>query len=106
MAGADGVSCVAECFWPGVQGHDLRDLDRKIGLAVAGPAGSASGPATLVRYLGSMLIIDDEVVLLLFEGSIETVRQVLEGGGIPFERILQATGAPWRERKKITGKEP
>jgi hypothetical protein len=105
MAGADGVSCVAECFWPGVQAHHLRDLDRKIGVAVAGLAGSASGPATLVRYLGSMLIIDDEVVLLLFEGSIEAARQVLEGAGIPFERILQATGAPWRERKNITGKE-
>jgi hypothetical protein len=102
MAGADGVSWVAECFWPGVQGHDLRDLDRKIGAAVAGLA----GPATPVRYLGSMLIVDDEVVLLLFEGSIEAVRQVLEAGGIPFERILRATGAPWRERRNITGEEP
>ena len=73
---------------------------------MAGLAGSAAGRATLVRYLGSMLIIDDEVVLLLFAGPAEAVRQVLEAGGIPFERILQAAGAPWRERRNITGKEP
>lgn len=80
---------VAECFWPGVSEADLPDLDHRIGVSVAEHGGDA------VRYLGSMVIVDDEVVLCLFEGPIATVRRIAERAGVPFERILRGTGAPW-----------
>jgi hypothetical protein len=86
MPSTEGASYVAECFWPGVQRDDLCGLDHRI-------EESAAEHGERVRYLGSMLIIDDEVVLCLFEGSIEAVRQVLERGGIPFERILQTAAS-------------
>lgn len=73
---------VAECFWPGVGEDDLRALDQRLGAAVAGLA---------VRYLGSLLIHDDEVVLCLFEGPVAAVRQVTERAGLPYERILRTT---------------
>jgi hypothetical protein len=41
-----------------------------------------------------MLIVDDEVVLCLFDGPIATVRQVTERAGIAYERILQTRRAP------------
>jgi hypothetical protein len=44
-----------------------------------------------VRYLGSLRITDDEVVLFLFEGPIGSVQQVAERAGIRAERILRCT---------------
>lgn len=90
MAGTEGNGYLAECFWPGVQQDDLRQLVRRIGASVAELAGQGG----FVRYLGSMLIVDDEVVLCLFEGQAGAVRQVMEHAGIPFERILHCINEP------------
>jgi hypothetical protein len=83
-------SYIAECFWPGVREEDLRELDRRIEASVA-----VAGDSEPVRYLGWLLVIDDEVVLVLLKGPIGTVRRVAEHAGIPFGRILQAAHAPW-----------
>jgi hypothetical protein len=89
-----GNTYVAECFWSGVRDDDLRDLDRRIEDGVAEL--SANGES--IRYVGSLLIVDDEVVLCLFEGPIATVRRVTERAGVPFGRILQSTAVPWSNR--------
>ena len=78
---------LAECFWPGVQETDLRALDERARASAA--AGSAQGRR--VRYLGSLLIREDEVVLCRFAGSLEDIRAVADQARIPFERILGAT---------------
>jgi hypothetical protein len=94
MARAIGNGYVAECFWSGVGEDDLRELDRRIEASVAELAERGKS----IEYLGSMLIVDDEVVLCLFEGPIATVRQVTDRVGISFERILQSTRVPWTQR--------
>ncbi len=94
MARAVGHSYVAECYWSGVRDDDLRELERRIQESVAELARQGEP----IRYLGSMLIVDDEVVLCLFEGPITTVRQVTDRAGVAFERILRSTGAPWAAR--------
>ena len=94
MARAVGNSYVAECFWSGVQEFDLLEVDRRIQASVAELAKQGEP----IQYLGSMLIVDDEVVLCLFEGPLATVRHVTQRAGIAFERILQSTRAPWTER--------
>jgi hypothetical protein len=91
MASTPGNTYVAECFWSGVREDDLRDLDRRIEVCVA----ELSARGEPIRYVGSMLIVDDEVVLCLFEGPVATVRLVTERAGIPFERILHSTAVPW-----------
>jgi hypothetical protein len=48
-----------------------------------------------VRYLGSILLRQDEVVLCQFEGSAGAVRDVAERAQIPFERILETDRSPW-----------
>ena len=78
---------LAECFWPGVQETDLRDLDERARAAAA--AVTAEGRSVL--YLGSLLIREDEVVLCRFAGSPADVRLVAERAEIPFERILGST---------------
>jgi hypothetical protein len=82
---------LAECFWPGVQDGDLQLLDNRVHTAVADLAGSGEQ----IRYLGSMLMRADEVVLCLFEGAEPTVREVAERARVPFERILEAARSPW-----------
>jgi hypothetical protein len=91
MANAVRIRYIAECFWSGVREEDLRALDRRIGASV----GAVGGEGEPVHYLGWRLVIDDEVVLVLFDGPIGTVRRVAEHAGIPFGRILQVAHAPW-----------
>ena len=62
------------------------------------------------RYLGSILLREDEVVLCQFEGTAETVRDVAERAQIPFERLSRrstrarglraARPNPWCARKR------
>jgi hypothetical protein len=87
-AGAE--SFVAECFWPSVDEADLVALDRRVERA-AGELGVENG----FRYLGSILLREDEVVLCQFEGRPETVRMVAEQARVPFERILAVGRSPW-----------
>jgi hypothetical protein len=78
---------VAECFWTGVTESDLVALDRRVETCVAG----MTRDGQFVRYLGSMLMREDEVVMCFFEGSAENVRSAAELAKIPFERILETT---------------
>jgi hypothetical protein len=96
---ADHVSSeyLAECFWPGVADADLHALDQRA--AVAADALAATGEP--VRYLGSMLMRADEVVLCRFEGTEGAVRTAAERAGIPFERILETAHSPWHHADPI-----
>ncbi len=82
---------LAECFWPGVQEVELRALDERAQVSAAEV--SASGQP--VRYLGSLLMRTDEVVLCLFAGSAGAVREAAEQAGIPFDRIVETDRSPW-----------
>jgi hypothetical protein len=81
----DESTFVAECFWPGVTELDLGALDRRAS-ACAEDASHAGEP---VRYLGSILMRVDEVVLCRFEGGADAVRLVAERAAIPFDRIVE-----------------
>ena len=91
MTATAGSGFVAECYWAGVRRDDLRSLDERVATCVTELTPTGEG----VRYLGSMLIVEDEVVLCLFEGSAAEVRRVAERAAIPFGRLLSGTGAPW-----------
>jgi hypothetical protein len=81
---------VAECFWPDVKESDLKALDRRVERAAADLE-----PGRKLRYLGSILLREDEVVLCQFEGAADAVRDVAERARVPFERILAASHSPW-----------
>jgi len=82
---------VVECFWPGVDTEALRSLDARATVS----SGELTSGGLPVRYLGSLLMRDDEVVLCLFEGTEAAVRQAAERAEVPFERILEADRSPW-----------
>jgi hypothetical protein len=90
---------VAECFWPGVRESDLSALDER----ATASAAELARDGDRVRYLGSLLMPQDEVVLCRFEGSEPSVRLAAERAAIPFERILQVTGAPWSGESQTDG---
>jgi hypothetical protein len=77
---------IAECFWPDVSEADLDALDRRVAEVATGLD---------VRYLGSILLREDEVVPCQFDGAAEAVRAVAERAHVPFERILHAARSPW-----------
>jgi Protein of unknown function (DUF4242) len=83
------MSFVAECFWTGVSGDDLPALDQRAQRSADGLARKGEQ----VRYLGSLLMREDEVVLCFFEGSAASVRRAAELAEIPFDRILETTGS-------------
>jgi hypothetical protein len=87
----DECTYVAECFWPGVSEHDLSALDERTQACVA----DLSRGGENVRYLGSLLLRADEVVLCRFEGDPGAVRAAAESAAIPFERILETAQSPW-----------
>jgi len=83
------TSFVAECYWPDVREEDVRALDQRIAASLADD----------VRYLGSVLIREDEVVLCQFEGTAAAIRRVAELARVPYERLLAATvTSPSEER--------
>jgi Protein of unknown function (DUF4242) len=96
---------LAECFWPGVSEAQLNELDSRA--AEAAVAGSGSGAH--VRYCGSILIPQDEVVFCFFEGpSATVVEATARRASVPFARIVESTGVPRHGRiglgpKRATG---
>jgi hypothetical protein len=82
---------LAECFWPDVKGSDLADLDARAEASAA----ELSRRGEHVSYLGSLLLLDDEVVLCRFEGAEDSVHRAAQKAGIPYERVLKATHSPW-----------
>jgi hypothetical protein len=82
------TSYVAECYWPDVREEEVRTLDERIAAALDDD----------VRYLGSVLLREDEVVLCQFEGTADAIRRVAERAGVPYERLLAATVTRAEER--------
>jgi hypothetical protein len=84
-------SYLAECFLPGVSEAHIRELDGRAALTAA----ASRGRTTEVRYRGSMLMPDDEVVFCFFDGpSATAVEAAARDAGIPFARIVESTGIP------------
>ena len=82
---------LAECFWPGVREDELKALDERAQKSAAG----FSNQGRPVRYLGSLLMREDEVVLCLFTGSADAVRDAAEHAEVPFDRIVETDRSPW-----------
>ena len=82
-----GGEFLVECFWPGVSIADVDELDRRV-RQVALRSRRRGVP---VRYLGFLLMPDDEVVLFEFQaGSAEVVAQTSAQAGLPFQRVVPA----------------
>ena len=78
---------LAECLWPGVTETALAVLDARARDAADATVGTSAG----VRYLGSMLMPEDEVVFFLFSGpSADAVEALAASAEIPFERIVES----------------
>ncbi len=84
-------SYIAECFWSGVTEAEVAALDCRA-YAFAGKLQEAGEH---VRYLGSILMREDEVVFCQFEGGLDAVRRTAELAEVPFERIVETAHSPW-----------
>ena len=89
----DPATYLVECFWPGVDGDAVDALN--VRAASAASALAAAGHP--VRFVGSILVPEDEVVLCEFEGAEALVRRASEVAEIPFARIVKSTRSPHEE---------
>ena len=83
MTGEAEVEYVAECLWPDVGRADLDDLEVRVREA-------CTAQGQVVRYLGSLFMPQDEVVLCRFTGPPQAVRNVALAARVPFGRLLEA----------------
>lgn len=88
---------VAECFWVGITERDLAAIDGR----AATCANAESGDGQRVRYLGSILMRADEVVLCFFEGPAAAVHRTAVCAAIPFERIVETSASPWTSALRV-----
>jgi hypothetical protein len=73
---------VVERYWPGVSALDVAGLAERLSRATV-TVGAA------VTYLGSVLLLEDNVVQCRFDSSdVESVRVVNEAAGARYDRIL------------------
>jgi hypothetical protein len=84
-------SFIAECFWPDVTEAQVAALEARARVS----AGQLRQAGEHVRYVGAILMRDDEVVLCQFEGSPDAVRRAAELAEVPFERIIETAHSPW-----------
>jgi hypothetical protein len=75
----------AKCYWPGVTESALEQAAARAAAVAEATSRTASG----VRYLGSILFQDDELVLCLFDApSRAAVSRTTRRAGIPCERVM------------------
>ncbi len=85
---------IAECLLPGITPAAAEALAGRVRAELAREAHGVS-------FLGSLLMPEDEVLLLVFSGPAAQVRAVSQRAQLPFERILSCLGLgcwPGRER--------
>lgn len=82
---------MVERYWPGVCDADVDDLAVRL-RAAAGRLAAAGEP---IRYLGSVLLVGDEVVQCRFESDdADAVVWLNERAGAKFDRLLNARAYP------------
>jgi uncharacterized protein DUF4242 len=87
MTQAEVTGYVAECFWPGVTKERLAEIAAR----ARASAEALAQKGEHIRYLGSLLFLDDEIAFFQFEAdSAETVRMAAEEAEVPFERIVES----------------
>jgi hypothetical protein len=80
---------IAECLLPGLTLPIAEELADRVSAELA------RRPSLGVRFLGSLLMPGDEVLLCLFSGPQADVRAVSQQAGLPFERVLGCVGVGW-----------
>jgi hypothetical protein len=82
---------VAECFRVGVTEGDLPEIGARIDRAV----GELTSEGRRVIHLGSLLMSEDEVVLVQFEASsAQDAAEAMSRAGITFERVVESVTRP------------
>jgi hypothetical protein len=80
------MTFMAECFWPGVTALKVADAGERVRQA----SHAISCDDGFARYLGSILVPQDEIALVLLEAaSVAAATELAQQAAIPSERILE-----------------
>jgi hypothetical protein len=82
-----GTSYLAECFWPGVTREAVEAADRRARKRAA----ELHKKGSSIRYVGSLVMPGDEVVVFEFDAtSEEAVAQLCQDAEIPVDRLVES----------------
>ena len=96
---AMGSTFVAECPWPDVRQEQVEAGAERVQLSAAIAGGDVS-------FRGSLLLLEDEIVFYLFDGSsADAVGEACRQASIPVERILGAVHLPRDHPARRTDKQ-
>jgi hypothetical protein len=85
--GGTTATFVVECYWPGIDEAQVRDVLTRVTRLRPGTA----APRRAVRSLGCILVPSDGLALFLFEGpSAALVDEESAWAQVPFDRIVEA----------------
>jgi hypothetical protein len=85
--GGTTATFVVECYWPGIDEAQVRDVLTRINRPRPGTAASRLA----VQSLGCILVPSDGLALFLFEGpSAALVDEESAWAQVPFDRIVEA----------------
>jgi hypothetical protein len=89
-------SYLVECYWPGVSEQTLLEATHRARKATA----ELQQEGKKIRFLDSILVLADETVFWLFQGSEAAVRTASTRAGVPFERVLESVRVDGRTPKE------
>ncbi len=80
---------ITECLVPGVTAADAAEMGQRIAEELGQP------DLAQVKFLGSLLVPEDEVLLFVFAGPRDGVRVLTDRAGLPYERVVDCIGFDW-----------
>lgn len=81
---------MAECLLPGLTEGTAAALTQRLRDELNQPGRPP------ISFLGSLLMLQDEVLLCIFAAGLAEVSALCERAGLPFERIVGCVGLGWR----------
>ena len=82
-----GTGFLVECYWPGVGEGTASKVSRRLK--------ATTGEGRRVRYLGALLVPEEETLFCFFDGTEEEVRSLTEVAGLPSDRFVRCRWIDW-----------
>jgi hypothetical protein len=79
---------MVECYWPELTEGRVREVLDRVARTESGRA------QPRVRPLGSLLVPSDGLVIFLFDGTSDAIRDAAQIAEVPFDRIVEVHQVP------------
>jgi len=90
---------MVECYWPELTEDRVREVLERVPRTESGRGRTQP----TVRPLGSLLVPSDGLVIFLFDGTADAIRDAAKTAEVPFDRIVEVHHIPTRGSTGLFG---